>query len=542
MLLNSGTSHDEDIGKLNTTLHHNWWDGSTTRNPRAGYGKIHVFNCLYNDNSYGIGLHSQCRVLIERNYFVDTNSCIKQMYRDDPEDEHHGFAEAVDNVFINTTGEMDDEDISFEVNDYYMYNFVLDPADDVQSIVQSGAGPAEAYATIGLMPIPGQGAVDVDSSTLSWKTGTQSADSYVVYFGTSTNPPQVGTTSDTSYNVGELSDGVIYYWRVDQVTSSGTVEGKLWTFRAEGAGEETDTEAEDEDTEAEDEDTEAEDDETVTSGPSADYTYCSDEGETCTYTGTVDIAYGADGEYNYLYNQSSGSIGCDNSTFGDPISGVVKACYVKPAVEDGDAEAEDEDTEAEDEDTETQTVETETVDDETDTEDDDTVTSGLSADYTHCSDEGETCTYTGTVDIAYGADGEYNYLYNQSSGSIGCDNSTFGDPIYGVVKACYVKPVVEDGDAEAEDEDTETQTVETETVDDETDTEDDDTVTSGLSADYTYCSDENETCTYTGTVDIAYGADGEYNYLYNQSSGSIDCDNSTFGDPIYGVVKACYVK
>jgi pectate lyase len=67
----------------------------------------------------------------------------------DPEDEHHGFAEEVDNIFINTSGDMDDEGISFPVNDYYMYNFVLDPASDVQSIVQSGAGPAEEYGTIG---------------------------------------------------------------------------------------------------------------------------------------------------------------------------------------------------------------------------------------------------------------------------------------------------------------------------------------------------------------------------------------------------------
>jgi endo-1,4-beta-xylanase len=61
-------------------------------------------------------------------------------------------------------------------------------------------------------------------------------------------------------------------------------------------------------------------------------------------------------------------------------------------------------------------------------------------------------------------------------------------------------------------------------------------------ADYTYCSSENETCTYSGTVDIAYGADGQFNYLQNQSSGSVSCDNETFGDPVYGTVKACYVK
>lgn len=46
MLINSGTSHPEDAGTLNTTLHHNCWDGSKTRNPRVGYGKVYVFNCL----------------------------------------------------------------------------------------------------------------------------------------------------------------------------------------------------------------------------------------------------------------------------------------------------------------------------------------------------------------------------------------------------------------------------------------------------------------------------------------------------------------
>lgn len=40
MLINSGTSQPEDAGKLNTTLHHNWWDGTNQRNPRVGYGKV----------------------------------------------------------------------------------------------------------------------------------------------------------------------------------------------------------------------------------------------------------------------------------------------------------------------------------------------------------------------------------------------------------------------------------------------------------------------------------------------------------------------
>jgi hypothetical protein len=66
--------------------------------------------------------------------------------------------------------------------------------------------------------------------------------------------------------------------------------------------------------------------------------------------------------------------------------------------------------------------------------------------YSYCSDEGQTCTFEGTVDIAYGADDQYYFLYDQSNGSISCDNDTFSDPIYGTKKACYIKPVSTDQD------------------------------------------------------------------------------------------------
>lgn len=44
------------------------------------------------------------------------------------------------------------------------------------------------------------------------------------------------------------------------------------------------------------------------------------------------------------------------------------------------------------------------------------------------------------------------------------------------------------------------------------------------------------------TVDIAYGANGQFNYLRKQSTNA-NCDNESFGgDPIKGVRKACYIK
>jgi pectate lyase len=231
MLINSGTGKPEDMGKLNTTIHHCWFDGSNTRNPRAGYGKIHVFNCLYNGNGYGIGLHSQTLVLAERNYFDKVSNPTKQMYRPDPKDIHHGFCESVGNIFKNCSGAQDDEGKSFPVNDYYLYDFALDNAADVPKVVKAGAGPAEAFGKVTPQPAPGNGAIDVDlKPTLRW-TPAPEATNYKVAFG-ETNPPKAaGETDGQTFEPGELKPGKEYFWRADQVTPTGIVEGETWRFR-----------------------------------------------------------------------------------------------------------------------------------------------------------------------------------------------------------------------------------------------------------------------------------------------------------------------
>jgi len=231
MLINSGTSHPEDAGTLNTTLHHNWWDGSKTRNPRVGYGKVHIFNCLYNDNGYGIGLHSQCRVLAERNVFQRTRDPIKQMYRPDPQDIHHGFCESVENIFENCTGARDDEGKSFPVKDFYLYDFALDEATAVPAIVKVQAGPAAEFEKLGLLPVPGNGAVEVElQPKLRW-TRAPEATGYRVAFG-DTHPPQAAREIEAqTFNPGQLKPQTVYYWRVDMMTEDGAIEGQTWRFR-----------------------------------------------------------------------------------------------------------------------------------------------------------------------------------------------------------------------------------------------------------------------------------------------------------------------
>ena len=227
MLINSGTSQPEDMGHLNTTIHHCWFNGSDTRTPRAGYGKVHVFNCLYNGNDYGIGLHSQARVLAERNYFGKVSNPIQQMYRQDSKSPHHGFCEGVGNIFQDCKGQRAIEGISFPVQEYYRYEFVLNAAADVPEIVKAGAGPAEAFGKVTPLPVPGNGAIAVNlKPKLRW-TCAPAATSYRVAFGETTPPKAAGKTSGQTFDPGELKPGTDYYLRVDQVTLEGTVNGEI---------------------------------------------------------------------------------------------------------------------------------------------------------------------------------------------------------------------------------------------------------------------------------------------------------------------------
>lgn len=60
------------------------------------------------------------------------------------------------------------------------------------------------------------------------------------------------------------------------------------------------------------------------SGPEG-YTLCASENTTCSFSGAASVAYGANDAFNY--QNATNSIACNNSTFGDPISGVAKSCY-----------------------------------------------------------------------------------------------------------------------------------------------------------------------------------------------------------------------
>ncbi|ARQ69864.1 pectate lyase family protein [Streptomyces marincola] len=123
----------EDVGKLNVTYHHNWFDGVNQRNPRVRFGDpVHVYNNYYNDiGSYGVASTEDAGVLVEANYFENT---------DDPfhlgeGDSGPGSLVAVDNHFENSSeGETGGSVAAIP------YSYTPDAAADVKSIVTGGAG------------------------------------------------------------------------------------------------------------------------------------------------------------------------------------------------------------------------------------------------------------------------------------------------------------------------------------------------------------------------------------------------------------------
>jgi hypothetical protein len=171
---------------------------------------------------------------------------------------------------------------------------------------------------------------------------------------------------------------------------------------------------------------------------------CAGENGTCSFSGVNGVVYGANGAFNGRI--ATNSTACNNATFGDPISGVAKACYARS--------------------------------------------------YTLCASENGTCSFSGVADVAYGANASFNT--RTATNSIACNNATFGgDPISGVVKSCYYRL-------------------------------------------RTQCSGENGTCSFTGTGDIAYGANATF--FGRTAVSSISCSNGAFGgDPLPNTVKACHV-
>jgi len=71
--------------------------------------------------------------------------------------------------------------------------------------------------------------VSVDNTALGW-ISEAGAESHDLYFGTANPPPFLGNQVETSYQPGELQPNTTYYWRIDELNSSGKTTGDTWRF------------------------------------------------------------------------------------------------------------------------------------------------------------------------------------------------------------------------------------------------------------------------------------------------------------------------
>lgn len=192
--------------------------------------------------------------------------------------------------------------------------------------------------------------------------------------------------------------------------------------------------------------------------PPSGYIKCATEGGTCSYSGIANAAYGGNGIFKYKTNLTS--FICDTATFGDPQlpAGAPKACFIKPK--------------------------------------------GLT-NYILCSKQNDQCVLPSKSKVAYGVNNKF-FIKDNLTGTVSCNDATFGDPFVGASKYCFYLPIGPEN--------------------------------------YSYCSNENEVCDFNGTADVAYGANDLFNYKTGVSD-FIGCDPVSFGgDPIPNVKKACFKK
>jgi hypothetical protein len=85
-------------------------------------------------------------------------------------------------------------------------------------------------------PSPANSATNVDvDANLSWTAGS-GATSHDVYFGTDSTPDSgefQGNQTAVTFEPGTMSNSTTYYWRIDEVDSSGTTTGNVWNFTTE---------------------------------------------------------------------------------------------------------------------------------------------------------------------------------------------------------------------------------------------------------------------------------------------------------------------
>ena len=112
------------------------------------------------------------------------------------------------------------------IDEFHMYNYALSP-EEITALAVEGL-PAKTS-----IPQPTSGAelLPPQNIIFSWE-GSENTDSYDFYAGTAADnlSLKAGGLTTNSYELTDLMQNTVYYWRVDAVNSIGTTTGPVWSF------------------------------------------------------------------------------------------------------------------------------------------------------------------------------------------------------------------------------------------------------------------------------------------------------------------------
>jgi len=138
-LIGASDSDTGDAGKLQITMHHNWWSTlCKERMPRVRFGKVHIYNNYYDSsgNNYCVGVGNDCNILLEGNYFNSISNAWKN-YSTSPEHQGKIHWQSTGNIFYNcSTPSWAPDSVVFTPP----YTYTRESGYNVPARVMSGAG------------------------------------------------------------------------------------------------------------------------------------------------------------------------------------------------------------------------------------------------------------------------------------------------------------------------------------------------------------------------------------------------------------------
>ncbi len=118
---------------------------------------------------------------------------------------------------------------------YTIYYWRIDEVNDVgTSVGKIWSFQTRLLSEQASNPNPPDGAEGISiNPVLSWAAGS-GAISHNVYFGRTFPLTFYGNQTNTAFHLYRLSTGVTFYWRIDEVNESDTIEGGVWSFTTAG--------------------------------------------------------------------------------------------------------------------------------------------------------------------------------------------------------------------------------------------------------------------------------------------------------------------